>query len=149
MYHICRPQISNSPRHDTSLRMRPYFIPERSRTKSENAVEPPSSTLTTQTASLYSDIHASEQITNVGPTAATSAMDIEMNGNAVIVGPTGGVLTKAGGKLNDRPNILKKSKSLEDLYSVSAGRGRNANGSQPSHEMEFVSSRIQKLNVQD
>lgn len=145
--------------YDTSLRMRPYFIPERSRTKSENAVEP-SSTLPNHSASLYSDIHAetlcsgSEQVANVGPSAATSAMDTSCDGAFEMIGNTGiiastvsGVLAKTGGKINDKPCSLKKSKSLEDIYS--AGRGRNADGSQPSHEMEFVSSRIQKLKVQD
>lgn len=139
--------------------MRPYFIPaERSRTKSENAVEP-SVTLPNHLASLYSaDIDAEsaiEQVTNVGPNAATSAMDcdgaFEMNGNATIVVPTvSGVLPKTGGKLNDEPSVLKKSKSLDDIYSVSARRVRNVvDASQPSHEMEFVSSRIQKLKVHD
>ena len=46
---------------------------------------------------------------------------------------------------NDRnkPPQLIKSKSLEDV------RTENLDGSQPSHEMEFVSSRIQKLKVQE
>lgn len=39
--------------------------------------------------------------------------------------------------------VLKKSKSLEDI------RSENLDGSQPSHEMEFVSSRIQKLKVHE
>lgn len=38
---------------------------------------------------------------------------------------------------------LKKCKSLESV------RIENIDGSQPSHEMEFVSSRIQKLKVQE
>lgn len=38
---------------------------------------------------------------------------------------------------------LKKCKSLESV------RVENIDGSQPSHEMEFVSSRIQKLKVQE
>lgn len=37
----------------------------------------------------------------------------------------------------------KKSKSLEDV------RVENIDGSQPSHEMEFVSNRIQKLKVHE
>lgn len=71
-----------------------------------------------------------------------------MNGNAVSAVPTvSGVLNKSGGKLNDGPKFLKKSKSLEDIYSASAGRGRKADGSQPSHEMEFVSSRIKSMQL--
>lgn len=41
------------------------------------------------------------------------------------------------------PVLIKKSRSLEDV------RVENIDGSQPSHEMEFVSSRIQKLKVQE
>lgn len=39
---------------------------------------------------------------------------------------------------------MKKSKSLEDVRAEA-----NVDGSQLSHEMEFVSSRIQKLKVQE
>lgn len=39
---------------------------------------------------------------------------------------------------------MKKSKSLEDVRAEV-----NVDGSQLSHEMEFVSSRIQKLKVQE
>ena len=39
---------------------------------------------------------------------------------------------------------LKKSKSLEDVRAETS-----LDGSQLSHEMEFVSSRIQKLKVQE
>lgn len=42
-----------------------------------------------------------------------------------------------------RAIVMKKSRSLEDV------RVENIDGSQPSHEMEFVSSRIQKLKVQE
>lgn len=41
-------------------------------------------------------------------------------------------------------NAMKKSKSLEDVRAET-----NVDGSQLSHEMEFVSSRIQKLKVQE
>lgn len=143
--------------YDTSLRMRPYFIPERSRTKSENAVEP-SSSLPNRSDDIDAEplSVAGEGTTHIGPTAATSAMDtscdaaFEMNGNGVMVVPTlRGIFTKNGSKLSDGPRALTKFKSLDDLFSASTGRVRKADGSQPSHEMEFVSSRIQKLKVQD
>lgn len=160
--------------------MRPYYIPERSRTKSENNVERDvlkgiyaeaaddflnsinsnsSSTSMMETCDGYviadpgSSSSSSNVVTNTGTTPygfnnLFSGYAFPANhhlyhysANAV-----------AGQQATNHPiaraklltlNQLKKSKSLEDI------RAENLDGSQPSHEMEFVSSRIQKLKVQE
>lgn len=128
--------------------MRPYFIPERSRTKSENA-EP---TQTNINQNLKSDGFSSSfgfrdgaHLININSTMMDTSCDnnglVEMNNSAVFIA---GVSNKAGKKTNQLGTI-KKSKSLEDINKVT----RIVDGSQPSHEMEFVSSRIQKLKVRD
>lgn len=60
-------------------------------------------------------------------------------GNAGLLGP------RQPHRATSHPtlNQWKKSRSLEDV------RAENLDGSLPSHEMEFVSSRIQKLKVQE
>lgn len=110
-------------------RMRPYYIPQRSRTKSENS--DPSSMMYLETIRT---VEASES--NLPMTLmeindpSTSQMDT--SGNP----PT---------STSRRCSSLVKSKSLEDL----AKTVRTIDGSQPSHEMEFMSSRIQNLKVQE
>lgn len=194
-----RIQISGNGRRivDTSLRMRPYFIPERSRTKSENNVEPDSYTsmntystnacsTNTGTTSFCADpmnsnsnsmMETCDAYLNSAAAASASAECSSAGG-----GGGSGSGTAGGGSsssshtfynngfttfncnqvlpnthfLNSnqyfRPikcasltnqNQLKKCKSLESV------RVENIDGSQPSHEMEFVSSRIQKLKVQE
>lgn len=154
-------QISNSPRKipDTSHRMRPYFIPERSRTKSENADN--------HTNHLFD---AADQIPNGMPTLnnnstmmEVSCCDSNITGDMYNMSSGGGIGTingdsdvnVLGGYAIGTPGpssavlststtarkfaLSKKSKSLEDV------RAENIEGSLTSHEMEFVSSRIQKL----
>lgn len=180
-------QISGNGRRivDTSLRMRPYFIPERSRTKSENNVEPDSYTgmntyltstcsTTTGTASFCADPM------NSNSNSMMETCDAYLNATAASSNTSAS--TDGGGGSNSAshtffnngfttfncnqvlPNThflnsnqyfrpikcasltnhqLKKCKSLESV------RVENIDGSQPSHEMEFVSSRIQKLKVQE
>ncbi|XP_037024710.1 uncharacterized protein LOC119066383 [Bradysia coprophila] len=128
-------KISSSPRkfQDPSIRMRPYFIPERSRTKSES------------TDTKHSDISSYEARTVGTEDLFTSQCDTMMDTSCDNIcatnsfsNTTAPVVAKAM-----KNSSLKKSKSLEDI------RAKVVDGSQPSHEMEFVSSRIQKLKVHD
>lgn len=159
---------------DTSLRMRPYFIPERSRTKSENSVERGSCVGAAYTcaatnflaAAMNSNSNASmmetcDTMDATGNTSASNSSNTSISGFTGITafnsldnnattpgGATGTSATapNAPGRLANKQKVLqqwKKSKSLEDV------RAENIDGSQPSHEMEFVSSRIQKLKVQE
>lgn len=155
--------------------MRPYFIPERSRTKSENSVEPDSyASMNTYSANACS--------TNTG-TTSFCADPMNSNSNSMMetcdaylnsAECSGGSSSASHTFYNNGfttfncnqvlPNThflnsnqyfrpikcasltnhqLKKCKSLESV------RVENIDGSQPSHEMEFVSSRIQKLKVQE
>lgn len=176
-------KISNSPRKipETSHRMRPYFIPERSRTKSENADNhtihhtiqfdssshlytklPSSSTTTTTSATLNNNatmmdfscdnsnnIISDMYIMNNDSTSNDCDDDIISSYHIGTPGPSSsgvGVLssslqTQTSVAINKsrRFALAKKSKSLEDV------RAENIDGSLTSHEMEFVSSRIQKL----
>lgn len=128
-------QIYSSPRRMPNIippiRMRPYFIPERSRTKSENA-ESSSSTLCQETSTVIESINSSNM------------MDIC---DTAVAGYDSITDTSSGNQKNNKKiknlNLLKKSKSLEDI------RPDKLEPSQQSHEMEFVSNRIQKLRVQD
>lgn len=69
--------------------------------------------------------------------------------NGMLAHPNVSGMRSAGGsagnsvRSSNNSTILKKSRSLEDV------RVENLDGSQPSHEMEFVSSRIQKLKVHE
>lgn len=114
--------------------MRPYFIPERSRTKSES------------TDTKHSDINSYEtHITGTEHLFTASQCDTMMDtscDNICSTNTLGSAATAAVVK-SLKNCSLKKSKSLEDI------RAKVVDGSQPSHEMEFVSSRIQKLKVQD
>lgn len=58
-------------------------------------------------------------------------------------GSSGNVPSSSSRQLIKPIAVLKKSRSLENV------RAENLDGSQPSHEMEFVSSRIQKLKVRE
>lgn len=112
--------------------MRPYFIPERSRTKSES------------TDTKNSDINYETHIAGTED-LFTSQCDTMMDtscDNICSTNTFGSTTTPAVPKLI-KNSSLKKSKSLEDV------RAKIVDGSQPSHEMEFVSNRIQKLKVQD
>lgn len=153
--------------------MRPYFIPERSRTKSENSVERDGHVGTYAcvasnflAAAINSNSNASmmETCDTMDATANNSASN---SSNASISGFSGisafnslrntaaasgsgagtsATILNASARLTNKQTVLqqwKKSKSLEDV------RAENIDGSQPSHEMEFVSSRIQKLKVHE
>lgn len=126
-------QIYSSPRRMPNIippiRMRPYFIPERSRTKSENA-ESTSSNLCQETSTVIESINSSNM------------MDIC---DTAVAGYDSITDTNSGNQKNNNKKIkdLKKSKSLEDI------RPEKLEPAQQSHEMEFVSNRIQKLRVQD
>lgn len=122
-------KIYSSPRRMPDrvppMRMRPYYIPERSRTKSENA---------DSSTSLYQETRSIVESVNNSIMMDTCDMGMEIfNGESK--------LTEKNGKNLVLP--LKKAKSLENI------RVENLDGSTPSHEMEFVSSRIQKLKVQE
>lgn len=126
---------------DASLRMRPYFIPERSRTKSENGIE----------LEAYSNAmnYPCTNSSNGPNLISVDAMNSNSNSmmetcdaylNSDCSGPS------SSSNLNNnqyfRPikshsfNQIKKSRSLENI------RVENIDASQPSHEMEFVSSRF-------
>lgn len=151
--------------------MRPYFIPERSRTKSENSVEPwsadsyrpvnyscsNSSGMTsfcadTMNSNSNSMMETCDAYLNSDCSGSSSAHTLYNNGfttfNCNQVLPNTHFLNsnqyfrpiKCASLTNHQ---LKKCKSLESV------RVENIDGSQPSHEMEFVSSRIQKLKVQE
>lgn len=156
--------------------MRPYFIPERSRTKSENNVERDNSvgvyTACTTNNFLAAAINSNTN-SNASMMETCDTMDGTANNNSAsnssntsISGFSGistfngihnAATTTSGSGIGTSATILssrlankqttlqqwKKSKSFEDV------RAENIDGSQPSHEMEFVSSRIQKLKVQE
>lgn len=156
--------------HDSSHRMRPYYIPERSRTKSENNMERDVLTgIYPQTANNFSNaINSNSSSTSMMETCdgyVITESGISSNGQSSAATAYGFNNTFTGQTAiannfnynqtqqltNNQSgrakllslNQLKKSKSLEDI------RVENLDGSQPSHEMEFVSSRIQKLKVQE
>lgn len=111
--------------------MRPYFIPERSRTKSESA-------------DTKNDINSHVTHSAVTEDLLTAQSDTMMDtscDNTSFTNTYGGIAPSTVVKAM-KSSSLKKSKSLEDIRA-------KVDGSQPSHEMEFVSSRIQKLKVQD
>lgn len=118
--------------------MRPYFIPERSRTKSES------------TDTKHNDINAYESYATGTEDLFTSQCDTMMDTSCdninhkciTVLNPIGSA-PAAPPTVALKNSQLKKSKSLEDI------RAKVIDGSQPSHEMEFVSNRIQKLKVQD
>lgn len=104
----------------TNNRMMPYVVPERNRTKSENS------------DGLHSDPRDFPEL----PIQDTW-MEHSSSYISVLDPKIGNSYTK------EKKPILKKSHSLENI------RVENIEASQPSHEMEFVSSRIQKLKVME
>lgn len=123
------------------LRMRPYWVPERHRTRSENA---------DSSAGTF-DLHRIIEQVSYDPELLAAAM-MDTFDTTEFATATTTSHTPPNHSLDDFSNnvlvtkvkILKKSKSLEELRSDD-----NIDGSQPSHEMEFVSNRIQKLKVQE
>uniref|UniRef100_A0A182T792 Uncharacterized protein n=1 Tax=Anopheles maculatus TaxID=74869 RepID=A0A182T792_9DIPT len=120
-------------------RMRPYFIPHRTRTKSESS-DPSNLQQSVQEAST-SVCGSAPSSTNSNSILMetceppSAMMDVSSNapgssGNAV--------------RYKNPVVVLKKSRSLENVRV-----DNSLEGSQHSHEMEFVSSRIQKLKVQE
>ncbi|XP_053668140.1 uncharacterized protein LOC128718542 [Anopheles marshallii] len=114
-------------------RMRPYFIPHRTRTKSESS-DP--SNLQHSTNSATSTIVSSAGVSSIlmetcEPTAAM--MDVSINAPG-----------HGAARYWNPVVVLKKARSLENVRV-----DNSLEGSQHSHEMEFVSSRIQKLMVQE
>lgn len=113
--------------------MRPYFVPERSRTKSES------------TDTKHSDINSYETHTSGVEEPLIAQCDTMMDtscDNVCSTNAYGSTATPSVAVKALKNCQLKKSKSLEDIRA-------KVDGSQPSHEMEFVSNRIQKLKVQD
>lgn len=124
---ICCPRrVRGSLPH---VRMRPYYIPQRSRTKSESS--DPSSMVFLETIRTVDAIQSAAV-----PTAATTTL-METSDPSTSLMDTSAVIPRC--------NTLVKSKSLEDLVRAI----KSIDGSLPSHEMEFMSSRIQKLKVQE
>lgn len=151
--------------------MRPYFIPERSRTKSENNVERDNyvgiyacATNNFLAAAINSNSNASmmetcdtmdatannsasnSSNTSISGFSGISAFNSLIHNNVAVATSGGGAALNAPSRSMSKQTALqqwKKSKSLEDV------RAENIDGSQPSHEMEFVSSRIQKLKVHE
>lgn len=111
--------------------MRPYFIPERSRTKSES-IDTKNSDINYATYIAGTQDFFTPQCDTMMDTSCDNICLTNTWGTTAIP-----VVAKS---LKNSP--LKKSKSLEDVRA-------KVDGSQPSHEMEFVSNRIQKLKVQD
>ncbi|XP_055703031.1 uncharacterized protein LOC129801752 [Phlebotomus papatasi] len=136
-------KIYSSPRRcpGTPLRVRPYTVPERHRTRSES-LEPNSGEYQDTIAIVADTLNCSTTMsTSANPMANTSTMmDISdpVMHSMEVAAPTG-IRTRR----TDVSLPIKKSRSLEDV------RVENLAGSQLSHEMEFVSSRIQKLKVQE
>lgn len=112
------------------VRMRPYYIPQRSRTKSENS--DPSSLLYLETIRAVEIAQSNPPPSTLMETSDPSTSHMDTSGNAPVV---------RTGKCSP----LVKSKSLENLVRSI----KTIDGSQPSHEMEFMSSRIQNLKVQE
>lgn len=111
------------------VRMRPYYIPQRSRTKSENS--DPSSLLYLETMRAV-DVAQSDLPSTLMETSDPSTSHMDTSG----IAPAG---------RTEKCSTLVKSKSLENLVRSI----KTIDGSQPSHEMEFMSSRIQNLKVQE
>lgn len=122
--------------------MRPYWVPERHRTRSENADSTSVGTLDisqiVEQVSYDTDLLAAAMMDTFDTTEfATATTTSHTPPNYSLDNFSSNVLVT-------KVRILKKSKSLEELSSDD-----NIDGSQPSHEMEFVSNRIQKLKVQE
>ncbi|XP_050080906.1 uncharacterized protein LOC126568466 [Anopheles maculipalpis] len=123
-------------------RMRPYYIPHRTRTKSESS-DPSNLQQSGQesggsvcgSAPTSTNSHSILMETCEPPSAM---MDVSSN--------TAGNSSSSSTTVRHKNPVvvLKKSRSLENVRV-----DNSLEGSQHSHEMEFVSSRIQKLKVQE
>uniref|UniRef100_A0A8W7P0P4 Uncharacterized protein n=1 Tax=Anopheles coluzzii TaxID=1518534 RepID=A0A8W7P0P4_ANOCL len=116
-------------------RMRPYFIPHRTRTKSESSDPTNHSGLAGQDSA---DNHPSASTSHAG--IATTLMETCEHSTPMM----DDVSINAVRYSRNPIVLLKKSRSLENVRV-----DNSLDGSQVSHEMEFVSSRIQKLKVQE
>ncbi|XP_053688222.1 uncharacterized protein LOC128737575 [Sabethes cyaneus] len=116
------------------VRMRPYFVPQRSRTKSENSDT--SSLMNLETIPATDAVRPSLNCSLMMETCDPSFSQMDTSNQQH---------QQQMASMPEKRNTLVKSKSLENL----AQAARSVDGSQPSHEMEFVSSRIQKLKVQE
>ncbi|XP_050091629.1 uncharacterized protein LOC126575125 [Anopheles aquasalis] len=124
------------------MRMRPYYVPHRTRTKSESSDTTTFGSQPTLAAEggsgTYANPSSSLTLMETGEPAVVP-LDIPMCGVAV---SSTAAMNLARCKY---PVVmLKKYRSLEDVRV-----DKSVEGSQPSHEMEFVSSRIQKLKVHE
>lgn len=91
--------------------------------------------------------HSDESIAAYEPMMMMVDTATAVAGDAAALG--GGGFDEMGGRQRSAPVLpLVKARSLEDLCRGTRTGGPEA-GSQASHEMEFMSSRIQKLKVQD
>lgn len=154
--------------------MRPYFVPERSRTKSESLEvvqtlpemcggsdsdsnqfgQYPMFTTSTTNSASYTMMSSSLMDTTGGTSRSPGILssgpshfeyDAGNGGDMSVVVARGYSMEPRRMRLKKMlQQAMKKSKSLEDVRAEV-----NVDGSQLSHEMEFVSSRIQKLKVQE
>ncbi|XP_055627987.1 uncharacterized protein LOC129769630 [Toxorhynchites rutilus septentrionalis] len=119
-------------------RMRPYYVPRRSRTRSENSDLTTSlmcpETVSTADGPIRGSLSATQMETSE---LTTSQMETSSNHRTNSVSIT----AKSNASLEKSKRLFK---SLEDLV-----QAKKLDGSQNSHEMEFVSSRIQNLKVQE
>lgn len=162
---------------DTSLRMRPYFIPERSRTKSETSAEPESFAVNYTCTSgssggtgttiagnnFYTDSMNSNSNSMMETCDAYLSSDCSGGASGGSNGPhsvyNNGFTTFYCNQVLPNTHFLNSNQyfrpikcasltgQLKKCKSLESVRVENIDGSQPSHEMEFVSSRIQKLNL--
>lgn len=119
-------------------RARPYFVPERSRTRSETVVGHP--------MGCMHIIDAESDATDASSTGAHTTMT-----TMTMMDTSGSESVSARTTLPRElslPAPLIKARSLEDLCR-GARAGGQEDGSPASHEMEFMSSRIQKLKFHD
>lgn len=149
----------------SSYRVRPYFVPERTRTKSENAApdmvpsvsQPypqlinwlPEYTATDHTEAGTVDRGNVPGMMDTTPSSGASEMMYAMAGMNVASTSSYSNALDVANQCDALPVptvLTKKYRSLEDVSRCA----RPANGgTQTSHEMEFMSSRIQKMRVQD
>uniref|UniRef100_A0A182IRU3 Uncharacterized protein n=1 Tax=Anopheles atroparvus TaxID=41427 RepID=A0A182IRU3_ANOAO len=139
------PQVLCFPRkvrfYAPHLRMRPYYVPHRTRTKSESS--DPSN------HAIIQDALPGVSINSIASSSGTSSLMETGEPTAMMDVSTINVCTAVAGnasavRYKNPVVLLTKSRSFEDVRA-----DNSVEGSQPSHEMEFVSSRIQKLKVQE
>uniref|UniRef100_A0A182JQL1 VWFC domain-containing protein n=1 Tax=Anopheles christyi TaxID=43041 RepID=A0A182JQL1_9DIPT len=126
-------------------RMRPYFIPHRTRTKSESSDPSNLSLLQDTSAHPGSTNHpASSNPTSLGFAGISTILMETCEPSAAMMDVSINAPGASAIRYKNPIVVLKKSRSLENVRV-----DNSLDGSQVSHEMEFVSSRIQKLKVQD